>query len=119
MRLLTLLTCGAALLLRGGGVAVQESVAFTYDVHGRLIQVSRGNASGPDSTSAYTYDPADNRTSRTITVTSARSAREGPVDPALLLVDPTATPPIALRAPGTTAPRQPTLTSKTSEGADR
>lgn len=58
----------------------QESVAYSYDVHGRLTQVARVNASGPDATSAYVYDPADNRTTRTITVTASRAAPDQATD---------------------------------------
>lgn len=52
----------------------QETATYSYDVHGRLIGVARVNASGPDATSTYVYDPADNRSNRTISVSSARSA---------------------------------------------
>ena len=96
----------------------QEQTAYSYDVHGRLTQVVRVNASGPDSTSAYAYDPADNRTSRTITVTASRTARgDGPTDPGLLLVDPTGTPPVAPDA--CAPPDQPTTSSPACvEGKD-
>jgi hypothetical protein len=64
-----------ALLLAGGALA---SVAFAaasaqiietyrYDARGRLIRVERSNPATSNTTSNYTYDKADNRTSKTVT----------------------------------------------------
>ncbi len=51
-------------------VIAQEQVKIEYDALGRLTRVS--NESGPNSgtVSAYSYDPASNRTN--VTVTGAR-----------------------------------------------
>ncbi|WP_396594832.1 hypothetical protein [Brevundimonas sp. R86498] len=60
--------------LMASSAAAQETATYSYDVHGRLIGVTRVNASGPDATSTYVYDPADNRSNRSISVSSAQSA---------------------------------------------
>jgi len=92
---LTALCAGLALGFTVTGALLQESVAYSYDVHGRLIEVVRVNASGPDSTSTYAYDPADNRTSRTITVTASRAAGDTPaVEPLPPLLDDTESGPV-------------------------
>jgi len=53
----------AALFLIGSAVTARsaETITYTYDAQGRVIQVrSSGSANGP-STTTYTYDAAGNR----------------------------------------------------------
>lgn len=59
--------------------ATQESLSYTYDVHGRLTAVTRINATGPDTTTSYTYDHADNRYVRAVVVSAALAG--APPDP--------------------------------------
>jgi len=54
--------------------SADETVEYTYDVHGRLIKVKRCGADNNCAATAdnidtdYTYDDADNRTNETTTV---------------------------------------------------
>lgn len=51
-----------------GPAAAQETVGYTYDVHGRLVKVDHGST-GPNANvvASYTYDDADNRCNVTVT----------------------------------------------------
>lgn len=63
----------AAFSLLATAVQAQELQTFTYDVHGRLVAVTR-TAGAASQTTSYVLDNADNRTSRVTTATSARPA---------------------------------------------
>ena len=45
----------------------QETVTYTYDVHGRLIQLSRAGGPNAGSVTTYGFDANTNRTSRVTT----------------------------------------------------
>jgi chitinase len=64
---------GAACLVITPATA-QETINYTYDVHGRLVNVDHGTT-GPNAgvTAAYTYDPADNRTQVVVGTNSGAS----------------------------------------------
>jgi hypothetical protein len=65
------------ILLAGSEPAAQEAGTYTYDVHGRLVTAARTVSGGTSSTALYQYDPANNRTHRTVTVTSAVAGLRG------------------------------------------
>ena len=44
-----------------------ETVTYTYDARGRLVQVARTGTVNNGVTTAYTIDKADNRTNKTTT----------------------------------------------------
>ena len=48
--------------------SAQETITYTYDARGRLVNVDHG-ATGPNAgaSAAYTYDGADNRTQVVVT----------------------------------------------------
>lgn len=50
-----------------GLMAGQETVTYAYDVHGRLIQLSRAGGPNAGSVTTYGFDANTNRTSRTTT----------------------------------------------------
>ncbi len=55
----------AAALIGATSANAAETITYTYDAQGRVIQVhSTGSANGP-STTTYTYDKAHNRVSAT------------------------------------------------------
>jgi Putative Ig domain len=53
-------------------LAAQETITYTYDALGRLVQVNHGT-SGPSANvvASYTYDKADNRCNLTVSTTGA------------------------------------------------
>jgi YD repeat-containing protein len=58
----------AALAIVGGSPAVaQEQVRIEYDALGRLTKVTHESGPNSGTQSAYTYDPASNRTNVTVT----------------------------------------------------
>lgn len=64
IRVIVGLALGAGLFaLAGATVAADETLTYTYDVHGRLVSVQVAGGA----TTAYAYDPAGNRTSKVIT----------------------------------------------------
>lgn len=44
-----------------------EMIAYSYDVHGRLLGVAHSGSVNSGVTTAYAYDKADNRTTKTVT----------------------------------------------------
>lgn len=46
-------------------VLAAETIAYSYDVHGRVIEAARTGTVNDGVETAYTYDDADNRTQRT------------------------------------------------------
>ena len=62
---------GRALVVMNGATTVAEKQCYEYDVHGRLVNVTRAGAdggcgTGDDTTTDYTYDDADNRTEKDV-----------------------------------------------------
>ena len=55
-----------ALLICGPAYAA-ETITYTYDARGRLVQVARTGTVNNGVTTAYTIDKADNRTNKTTT----------------------------------------------------
>ena len=55
------------LVLFGGPAFAAETVTYTYDARGRLVQVARSGTVNNGVTTAYQHDKADNRTSKTTT----------------------------------------------------
>lgn len=49
-----------------------ETINYSYDVHGRLIQVSRSGTVNNGAQTVYQHDNADNRTRVTITHAASR-----------------------------------------------
>lgn len=77
----TLWLCCAVVAASGvyGSVEAQETQTYAYDVHGRLVSVSRATGA-LGSVTTYALDNADNRTARTTTVSGslAVESHEGP-----------------------------------------
>jgi hypothetical protein len=44
-----------------------ETITYTYDVHGRLVQVAHAGTVNSGVQTTYSYDTADNRTNKTTT----------------------------------------------------
>lgn len=64
--------------------AAQETIAYTYDVHGRVVQLDHTGSVNSGRQTTYSYDDANNRTERWRGVpssfASAPSHRQGDVD---------------------------------------
>ena len=56
-----------SLLLLGAPAHASETITYTYDALGRLVQVTRAGTVNNGANAAYTYDPANNRTNVTTT----------------------------------------------------
>lgn len=61
---------GASLLLAASAQA-GETIAYTYDALGRLVQVARSGTINNGVNASYTYDKADNRTNVTVSTGGA------------------------------------------------
>jgi uncharacterized protein RhaS with RHS repeats len=55
------------LLLLGAAAYAAETITYTYDARGRLVQVNRSGTVNNNVLSNYTYDKADNRQTKTTT----------------------------------------------------
>lgn len=66
MRKFTFLLLAAAASCASPAFAA-ETIAYTYDAKGRLVQVARTGTVNDGVTTAYVHDKADNRTSKTTT----------------------------------------------------
>jgi hypothetical protein len=55
------------LLALGAAAYAAETITYTYDGKGRLIQVSHSGTVNNNVVTNYTYDPADNRNNVTTT----------------------------------------------------
>lgn len=55
------------LLLVGAAAYAAETITYTYDARGRLIQVARTGTINNNVTTNYVYDKADNRTTKATT----------------------------------------------------
>ncbi len=64
-KLTSLLT--AATLLCSTAAEATETISYSYDARGRLIQVERTGTVNNGVTTSYVLDKADNRTSKTTT----------------------------------------------------
>lgn len=66
----------AALLLAGGAgpAMAAETISYSYDVRGRLVQVARTGTVNNNVTTSHQYDKADNR----VVKTTSGSPNPGP-----------------------------------------
>jgi len=55
------------LLLLGVAAYAAETITYSYDARGRLIQVVRSGTVNNNVTTNYAYDKADNRSNKTTT----------------------------------------------------
>ena len=55
------------LLLLGAAANAAETITYTYDARGRLVEVARAGSVNNGVTTSYTIDKADNRTNKTST----------------------------------------------------
>lgn len=55
------------LILLGVAAYASETINYTYDARGRLVQVNHTGAVNNNVVTNYTYDKADNRTNKTTT----------------------------------------------------
>ena len=64
----TMIVAGAAAALIVSSVAnASETIAFSYDARGRLVQVARTGTINNGVTTTYAYDKAHNRVTKTTT----------------------------------------------------
>lgn len=73
MRILRIMV-GVACAVGSAAAIAGETVAYSYDARGRLIQVTRSGTVNNGVSTSYTYDKANNRTNKTTT----GSANPGP-----------------------------------------
>ena len=66
MRNAILSSCAACLALSAPAMAA-ETITYSYDARGRLIQVARTGTVNNRVTTTHQFDKADNRTSKTTT----------------------------------------------------
>lgn len=73
--------------------AAQETISYSYDVHGHLVKVSHGTT-GPNANvvSNYTYDAAENRCAVNVTTSGSGSAVNCPASTVTLTLTPSALP---------------------------
>jgi len=55
------------LLLLGAAAYAAETINYTYDARGRLVQVNHSGTVNNNVVTNYTYDKANNRTNKTTT----------------------------------------------------
>ncbi len=66
------IAAAAALLAYGAAPAMAaETITYTYDARGRLVQVARTGTVNNGVTTSYQFDKADNRTVKTTTGSSS------------------------------------------------
>lgn len=53
------------LILIGAAASATEVVTYAYDARGRLVQVHHSGGANPNAVTNYTYDKADNRSTKT------------------------------------------------------
>lgn len=71
-----------------------ETITYTYDALGRLVQVTRSGTVNNGASATYGYDPANNRTNVTVTAGGggmARAALPAPPVPGKIADQTTAT----------------------------
>lgn len=66
--------CAAAVgaLIAAGPAGAAETVTYSYDALGRLVTVARTGTVNDGATTAYVYDKADNRITKTVTGAPSR-----------------------------------------------
>lgn len=57
----------AGLISVATAASASETITYTYDALGRLVQVARSGTVNNGASAGYTYDPANNRTNVTVT----------------------------------------------------
>lgn len=57
----------AGLMIFAAPAAASETITYSYDALGRLVQVTRAGTVNNGASATYTYDPANNRTNVTTT----------------------------------------------------
>ena len=67
MRRLTIVSGALAAVLVASSAAASETITYTYDARGRLVQVAHAGTVNSGVTTSYTYDKAHNRTNKTTT----------------------------------------------------
>ena len=67
MRRSILLAASAFALAVSSAAEASETITFTYDARGRLVQVVRSGTVNNGVTTNYTIDKADNRTNKSTT----------------------------------------------------
>ena len=55
------------LLLLGAAAYAAETITYTYDARGRVVQVNHAGTVNNNVVTNYTYDKANNRTNKTTT----------------------------------------------------
>ena len=60
-----------ALVLLGAAASASETISYTYDALGRLVQVSRAGTVNNNASECYNYDLANNRTNVTSSIGSS------------------------------------------------
>jgi hypothetical protein len=65
MRRLILLSASVLALASATGAMASETITYSYDARGRLIQVQRSGSVNNGVTTTYQIDKADNRTNKT------------------------------------------------------
>ena len=58
-------------LMMSAPTAASETISYTYDSHGRLVQVARSGTVNNGVTTTYTIDKVENRTNKTTTGSSS------------------------------------------------
>jgi YD repeat-containing protein len=66
MRKLIMLAAGAATSIAAPAAAT-ETITYSYDAQGRLVEVERAGTVNNGVDTTYQYDDADNRTNKTTT----------------------------------------------------
>jgi len=67
MRRLFLLGCAGAALAVSTAAAATETITYSYDACGRVKQAAHSGTVNNGKTTTYSYDKADNRTSKSTT----------------------------------------------------
>ncbi len=62
-----ILLLGASLLALSSAAQATETITYSYDARGRIIEVKRSGTVNNGVVTSYAFDKADNRTSKTKT----------------------------------------------------
>ncbi len=63
----SMMALGALMLATSNAALAAETVTYTYDARGRLVQVARTGSVNNGVTTTYGHDKANNRTAKTTT----------------------------------------------------
>ena len=66
-RKLMLAASAAAIAATGTAAQAAETITYSYDARGRLVQVTHSGTVNNNVNTTYQYDKADNRTNKTTT----------------------------------------------------